>query len=181
MNSKRAIALASATLVAGLVVGNISGAFAARPVAGSADAPTAACESGLRIGPMIRDAGGRMHDILANLTGLSADEVREQRTSGASAAEIAESAGVRVDAVVGAALDARENALDDAVAAGTLTREQADAALERMRERVAERVNSTETGRQGGGMGAQARAGRGPGGERGSGGACGTGVCPNTQ
>lgn len=170
MNSKRAIALASATLVAGLVIGNISGAFAVLPAAGSTDTTTAASGSGLRIGPMIRDAGGRMHDILANLTGLSADEIREQRTSGASAAEIAESAGVEADAVVDAALDVRENALDEAVEAGTLTSEQADAALERMRERVAERVNSTETGRQGGGMGAQARGGSGSG-----------GVCPNTQ
>ena len=192
MNKKRAIALASATLVAGLVIGNISGAFAIQPSAG--DGVPATNESRVRIGPMMRDAGGRMLDTLAALTGRTTDEIRDQRAAGESVADIAESAGVDVDAVLDTTLDARAGALDDAVAAGEITREQADAALERMQERLRERVTSTETGRGAGcDIGTQARGergqdgeramrgGRGSGGERGFGGARGGGVCPNAQ
>lgn len=193
MNKKRAIALASAALVAGLVIGNISGAFAVVEPSQS-DGERNANENRMRIGPMMRDAGGRMIDTLADLTGLTAEDVRDQRAAGESVADIAGSAGVDVDAVVDTTIDARENALDDAVAAGALTREEADAALERMRERMQERVTSAETGRGVEcGMGAQARGGRnqneergqrggrGFAGERGFDGACGASVCPNAQ
>ncbi len=193
MNKKRAMALAAAALVAGLVIGNISGAFAVRPDVPAGDRTVAACGDGLRLGPMMRDAGGRLLDILANLTGLSTDEVAEKRAAGESPAEIAADAGVSAEALVDAALDVREDALDEAVAAGAVTREQADAALERMRERLTERVQSTDTGRGGGcGMGGQARARgeRGLDGERGFGGGRGfkgeRGLgqcdgCPNAQ
>lgn len=195
MNKRRAMTLAAAALVAGLVIGNISGAFAVRPDVDEGEQTRAACESGLRLGPMMRDAGGRMLDILTNLTGLSADEVAEKRAEGESPAQISENAGVSVDELVDGAIDVREAALDEAVVAGTITREQADAALERMRERFTERVQSTETGRGGGcGMGGQMRArgergldgergfggGRGMMGERGLGGGQCEG-CPNAQ
>ena len=181
MNRKRAIALAAATLVAGLVIGNMASAFAAR----NAEAPRsnqtrtqAACEgTGARIGPMMRDAGGRLADIVANLTGLSADEVAAQRADGESIADVGASAGVSSDAIVNAALEARTAALDEMVAAGSITQEQADVMIDRMSDRLAERVTSTETGPNGCGTG----GGRGfGGGGRGQGsGACG--ACPNAQ
>ncbi|MBE0416853.1 MAG: DUF2680 domain-containing protein [Coriobacteriia bacterium] len=184
MNKKRAIALAAATLVAGLVIGNMASAFAAR----NAEAPRPdwaasgeACEGqGLRLGPMMRDAGGHLLDIVADLTGLSADDVAAKRADGESIADIAASANVDADEVVDAALEARKTVLDEMVAAGTITQEQADAMLERMSDRLTERVTSTDTGRNGFGMG----SGRGPGGgERGFGGQ-GSGACgayPNSQ
>ena len=193
MNKKRAMALAAASLVAGLVIGNIGGAFAVRPDVNTDRQTTAACGGGLRIGPMMRDAGGRLLDILSDLTGLTNDEVAEKFAAGATPAEIAEGAGVSADALVDAALEARASALDEAVAAGAVTREQADAALERMRERLTERVQSAESGRGGGyGMGGQSRArgergldgGRGFGGGPGFSGERGLGQCdgcPNAQ
>ncbi len=201
MNTKRVIAIAAATLVAGLVIGQISGAFAAR----SAEAPLqnqaaqgAACSgTGLRIGPMMRDAGARMLDIVADLTGLSTEEVAERRAGGESIEDIAASEGVDSADVVAAAIDTRKAALDELVADGTITQEQADEMLERMSTRLSERIDSTEAGRggcgTGGGRGGCGMGGGrggfgGPGGGQGScggpggqgaGGACG--ACPNGQ
>jgi hypothetical protein len=181
VNTKRVIAIAAATLVAGLVIGQMSGAFAAR----STEAPVqnrgaagAACEgSGLKLGPMMRDAGGRLLDIVADLTGLTTEEVAEQRAGGASISDIAASEGVEADAVVDAALDARKTALEELVADGTITQEQADEMLERMSTRLSDRITSTETGRNGCGAG----VGRGSrGGGRGQGGGF-CGACPNGQ
>jgi hypothetical protein len=192
VNTKRVIAIASATLVAGLVIGQMSGAFAAR----SAEAPlqnrgaeSAACNgSGVKFGPTMRDAGGRLLDIVADLTGLSTEEVAEQRAEGESIADIAASKEVEADAVVDAALDARKAALDELVADGTITQEQADEMLERMSTRLSDRITSTETGNNGcgaggpgvGGGGGNGDGGRGKGGGRGGGGgSCGS--CPNGQ
>lgn len=180
MNKKHAIALAAATLVAGLVIGNMASAFAAR----NAEAPRPdraatgmPCEGrGLKLGPMMRDAGGRMLDIVADLTGLSTDEVAARRADGESIADIAASANVSTEEVVDAAIQARKAALDEMVAAGTITQERADVMLDRMNDRLSERVTSTDTGRNGRGMG----GGRGPGDGRGQGaGTCG--ACPNGQ
>ncbi|MBW6467608.1 MAG: YckD family protein [Coriobacteriia bacterium] len=180
MNKKRAIALAAATLVAGLVIGNMASAFAAR----SAEAPRsnqtqtqAACEgTGARIGPMMRDAGGRLSDVVASLTGLSADDVATKRADGESIADVGASAGVSSDEIVTAALEVRTAALDEMVAAGSITQEQADVMIDRMTDRLAERVTSTDTSANGCGNG----GGRGFGGGRGQGsGACG--ACPNAQ
>lgn len=169
MNRKRIVALTVAALVAGLVVGNMASAFAVRPALDRQPVESASCGSGLRLGPMMRAAGGRMVDVVANLTGLSVDEIADRRASGESIATIAESAGVSADKVVNTTLDVRKKALNKAVANGDLTREQADAALERMRERLTERVTSTERGRRMGGRGGQA------------GGACGGEACSSAQ
>jgi hypothetical protein len=182
VNKKRAIALAAATLVAGLVIGNLGSAFAARNV----DAPRQnraasgqACNGeGFSFGPMMRDAGGRMLDIVADLTGLSSEDVAERRAGGESVADIATSAGIEADEVVSTALETRRAALDDMVAAGTITREQADAMLDRMSDRLSDRVTSADAGRTGRGMGGGGR-GAGGGFGRQGGGACG--ACPNAQ
>jgi len=199
VNTKRVIAIAAATLVAGLVIGQISGAFAARPAEAplrDQAAPGAACDGGgLRIGPMMRDAGARLLDIVADLTGLSTEAVAERRAAGESIADIAASEGVSSEDVVAAATDARKVALDELVADGTITQAQADEMLERMSARLSERIDSAETGRGGcglGGGGCGASGGRGgfggPGGGRGgcggqggqgAGGACG--ACPSGQ
>lgn len=188
MSKRRAIALVAAGLVAGLVIGNMAIATAAGP----ADAPRAgatvaeACTgAALRMGGMMRDAGGRLLDIVADLTGLSTDEVKEQRAAGESIANIAASAGVDSDEVVDAALETREQLLAEKVADGTITQEQADAMLEQMSERLADRITSTETGRNGGrGLGAGPGGGNGPrGGGKGqqrAGCGMGTGACPGT-
>ena len=189
MNTKRVISIAAATLVAGLVIGQMSGAFAARSTEAplqSRGAESAVCNgSAVKLGPMMRDAGGRLLDIVADLTGLSTEEVAEQRAGGRSIADIAASKDVEADAVVEAALDARKAALDELVANGTITQEQADEMLERMSTRLSDRITSTETGSNGCGAGgpgggSNGDGGRGMGGGRGGGGgSCGS--CPNGQ
>jgi len=127
------------------------------------------------MGQAIRDAGGRLVDIVSNLTGLSVEEVQAQRAAGNSVADIAEANGVSVEAVVSEALAARKAILDAKVADGAITQEQADIAYEQMTERITERVSTDEVGRPSW----AGSAGRGGMGGQGAG-ACG-GVCTVTQ
>ena len=177
MKRSKSLALVSAGLILGLVFGTVGYAVAA-PVDAAPTSPVAA--TGLQMGRAIRDAGARMVDILAGLTGLSTDEIALQRANGTSVATIAESEGVELDAVVAKALEARKAILAERVADGTLTQDAADAALARMTDRIEERVTSTEVGAPGW---AGKRGGMGAGGGRGSGGGmgAGAGTCAVTQ
>lgn len=169
MKKSKAIALLSAGLVAGLVLGTVGVSYAAT----GTDGQTAACGIGARAGQSMRDAGGRLADIVAGLTGLTVDEVRAERRSGRSIADIAEANGVSGEDVIREALAARKAVLDERVADGTLTQEQADAAYAQMTERLSERVAADETG-------APAWSGRGRGRMDGAGqGACG--ACATNQ
>lgn len=154
MNKNRAIALAAATLVAGLVIGQLSGAFAARSAGTSPsdnEARNEACNGeGMRLGAAMHDSHARMRDIVADLTGLSTEELAEQRASGKSLADIAAAKGVPTEKVVDATLEARKAALDKAVSGGTITRAHADEMLEHMNDRISNRIAATSTNRQGG-------------------------------
>jgi hypothetical protein len=176
MKKGKSIALVTAGLVAGIVLGSVSFATAA-PADYTPTNTVAAC--GLQIGQSLRDAGGRLIDVVADLTGLSTDEVAAQRADGKSIATIAEENGVESDAVVDEAMSLRKAALDERVADGTLTQEQADAMLEQMTERLGERVDTTEVGPPSW-SGGQGRGGMGGGqGMRGAG--AGTGICIATD
>lgn len=169
MKKRNVIALVGAALVMGLVTGTVATGFAAtsKP-ATTAGSAAAAC--GLRLGGAMRDAGGRLSDVVAKLTGLDADDVQASRTAGESFADIADAKGVSADAVVDEALKVREGVLAERVQSGAITQEQADAALAQMETRLTDRVNSTDAGCTGnGGMGG-GRGGRGMGG-----GGCGMG------
>lgn len=187
MKKSKTLALVTAGLVAGLVLGSIGVSYAAEETETTAPA---AC-TGIRMGEAIRGAGARLIDVLADLTGLSTDEIAAERAAGNSVADIAEANGVPADEVVVAALAARRAILDEKVADGTITQEQADLALERMTERLTDRVASDETGRpawagagrgMGRGMGGGQGAGQGgQGGCAGQGGQGGCGACTVTQ
>ena len=145
MDKRKLITLVAAALTAGLAFGGASAAYAA---------PTdVAGRPGLgprvRMGLAIRDAGGTLVDVVADLTGLDPKEVIELRESGESFGQIAEDNGSSADEVLDQALEIRKELLDAKVADGTITQAQADAIYERMAERLAERVGSTETGRPG--------------------------------
>lgn len=133
----KAVGLVAVGLVAGLVLGTVGVSYAAT---GTGD--PGSCGLGVRMGQSIRDAGGRLIDIVAELTGLSADEVQAARAEGDSIAEIAEASGVSSDQVVDQALEVRKEALDAQVASGAITQEQADDAYSRMSARIAERVTA---------------------------------------
>lgn len=173
MSKGKAFALVAAGLVAGLVLGSIGVAGAATaPAATSSQSASAApewCPSPVwRAGQAVRDAGGRLIDIVADLTGLSTDQVAAKRADGQSFEQIAESEGVSSDDVVAEALKVRKELLDQKVEDGTITQQQADAMLENMKTRLTERVTSTDA--RGGGRGGM---GRGRMGASGFGGACG--------
>lgn len=140
MNKRSVLALLSAGLVAGLVFGSVGAAYAAT------DTTTNPLGAGARMGQAIRDAGGRLIDILADLTGLSVEDIQAERAAGNSISDIAEANGVSTDAVVSDALAARKAILDAKVADGSITQEQADLAYEQMTERVTERVSTDEVG-----------------------------------
>lgn len=172
MKRSKAFALAAAALAAGLVLGSLSIASAATETTST----TEPLGYGLRMGVAIRDAGARMVDILADLTGLSVDTIEDRRQDGESVADIAKSEGVDSSTVVDTAIEARSKLLDEKVADGTITADQKAEVLERMTDRLNDRVNSTEVGGFGGGMG------RGMGGGMGRGAGAGTcGGCAVTE
>lgn len=176
MKKSKVVALVAAALVAGLVLGSI-GLASAAPAADTSATAGVAQGYRLRMGSAMRDAGARMVDILAKLTGLSEDDIYARRTAGESVADIAKSEGVETATVVDQALDARAAILDAKVADGTIDAETRDEVLARMTDRINERVNSTELG---GGMGRGCGVGGGQGamgGGRGAG-ACGSCTAP---
>jgi len=127
----------------------------------------------------VRDAGGRLLDVVAKLTGLTEEDVAAKRAAGQSIAQIAKDEGVSSDKVVDEALKVREQLLAEKVKDGTITQAQADQALATMKTRLTERVDSTAACGSGGGCG-MGGGGRGMGGGRGAGrgaGGCGTGAC----
>lgn len=174
MSKMRVTAAIVAALVVGLVAGNVVSGFAATAPAPSATETAGPLAGlGLKMGAAIREAGGRMVDTLAKLTGLSVDQIHEQRLAGKSIADIAKAEGVDPDKVVSDTVAVRKQMLDKLVAEGTITAEQRDAALERMTTRMKDRVDSTELGR---GMG-RGRGGRGMGGGAFGGSGQGAGGC----
>ncbi len=177
MKRSKAFTMAAAALVAGLILGSMSIASAAPTTDATTGEPLG---YGLRMGIAIKDAGARMVDIVADLTGLSVQDVQDRREAGETVAQIAKSEGVETATVVDKALAAREAILDQKVADGTITAETKAAMLDRMTDRVNERVTSTEACGVGGGMGGQ---GRGMGGGRGQGAGCGAGAgaCAATE
>jgi len=168
MNKSKAVMLVSAGLVAGLVLGSVGVSYAAT----GSGSTTPVLGAGIRMGQAIRDAGGRLVDIVAELTGLSVEDVRAQRAEGNSIADIAEANGVAAEAVVSDALAARKAILDAKVAQGTITQEQADVAYAQMTERITERVSTDEVGRPAWGGAGCATGGRGTMGGQGTYGGC---------
>jgi len=175
MNATRITAAVVAALVAGAVMGKVTSGFAATAPA-PAPAQSAPAGLGLRLGTAMRDAGARLVDVVAKLTGLDADDVLAKRQAGTSYEQIAKDAGVSTDKVIDQSLAVRKGILDDKVKAGTITADQADAALDRMETRLNDRISATDdsctgAGGQGGGMG------RGRGGAGGGGRGMGAGAC----
>ncbi len=168
MGKGRVVAIAAAALVAGLVLGSFGLASAATTTS------TPGAGFGARMGAMWN--GSTLADIVAKLTGLSADQVRTDRQAGKSFEQIAGAKNVSADKVVSAALDARKAALDAAVKDGRITQAQADTAYANMKSRITTKVGSTAPGCTGAGLG----SGGGFGGGRGRGGGCG-GACLGTS
>lgn len=125
-------------------------AFAATYGAGAPGLGIANCGQGR--GPMM-GTGVRGIDTAAEVLGMDVADLAAERQAGKSLAEIAASKGVSTDSLISALLAAREAALDEAVASGRITQEQADYMLEHMSENIADRIDDTEVGPRGGSRG----------------------------
>jgi len=95
--------------------------------------------------------GFSLVDATAEATGLTVDEVIAALQEGQTFAQIAEEQGVDLQAIVDAFLADRQAALEQAVADGRLTQEQADEMLAEMTEHVSEHLEETWTPRAFGG------------------------------
>jgi len=114
-----------------------------------------------QMGPMMGPQAMLGLDTVAKLLGEDPATIAAERQGGKSLAEIAAARGVSEEALVQALLDAHRAALDAAAAAGRITREQADAMLGVMGERIAQAIHRTDTGPFGRGFGRGAGLGRG--------------------
>lgn len=177
MKMRRTTILVVAALALALLAGNaMIGVAAPASDPAATVAATGFTGMGLRLGAAMRDAGGRLADVVARLTGSDVDDVITKRMAGESFADIAAEDGIGSDAVVDEALKVRTDLLAERVKDGTITQDQADAALARMKTRLTERVESTdEACGAGGGFGRGGGGGRGAGGGRGPGGGMGMG------
>ncbi|HWG92642.1 MAG TPA: hypothetical protein VNU66_00250 [Mycobacteriales bacterium] len=84
---------------------------------------------------------GRHLDAAAEALGISRDELRTALRDGQSLAEVAEANGVERQALVDALVAAASEHLDEQVAEGDLTQEQADERKAELAERVEEMVD----------------------------------------
>lgn len=119
-------------------------------------------------GPMGGDHGGRGGhggrgpglEVVASTLGMTAEEVREAISNGQTLAQLAEANGSSGEALIDAILAEMTTHLDEKVAAGDLTQEEADAKLAEAATRVTEFVNNTgEAGPMGGGPGGRGHHG----------------------
>ena len=94
-------------------------------------------ERGFRHGGFI----GKL-DAAADYLGLTEAQLRSQLESGKSLAQVAQAQGKSVSGLVDALVGAAKKHLDKAVAAGRLTKAQADEMLAGLRTRIASLVNS---------------------------------------
>ncbi len=138
------VLVASVLLVFPLVVGAQDG----QP---PADAPLYQGGRGRRGGGNGWMGGGiSLVEATAEATGLAVEDVVAALQGGQSFADIASGAGVSLQAIVDVAVAQRAAALEEAVAGGRFTQEQADTMLASMAEHLLDQLNAEWTA---GGMG----------------------------
>jgi uncharacterized protein YidB (DUF937 family) len=129
------------------------------------------------VGGLCRGLGG-VADSLAELFGISADELARARDEGKTLSDLAQEKGVSEERVLNTVLAGRREALNKAVAEGRVTQQQADAMLERMETRAKNALDGSLNPARGCGAsgGASGGAGGGPGWRQGGCGAPGAGT-----
>jgi hypothetical protein len=89
-----------------------------------------------KCGQTIQKGYGMMSDAIANLLGMSQEEIQTERESGKSIAEIAQEKDITEQILVDSMLEAKTQRFQEAVTNGYLTLEQADERLEWMKEKI---------------------------------------------
>jgi hypothetical protein len=84
------------------------------------------------------------NEAVAELLGLTPEELHDAKEAGSSLAEVAASQGVSVDDVIQTIVDEKAEHLAEEVAEGDLTQAEADARLAEIEARTADRVNGTD-------------------------------------
>jgi hypothetical protein len=106
-------------------------------------------------------AGGQ--DAVADLLGLTQEELQAARLDGQSLVQIAEDQGKSEENLISSILNAKRDALVKLVADGKLTGDQADLMIQNMTDRVKTMVNRTDVGPAFGQGGARGMMGQGAG------------------
>ncbi|WP_258360420.1 hypothetical protein [Moorella sulfitireducens (nom. illeg.)] len=91
-------------------------------------------------------AQGGILGILSKILGLDLADLRAERQAGKSIAEIAAEHGISKDQLVDTIMAERQKLLDEKVAAGQITPEQASYCLENMKERIGQNLERTTVG-----------------------------------
>ncbi|MBC8448787.1 MAG: hypothetical protein H8D78_13650 [Chloroflexi bacterium] len=104
--------------------------------------------------------------VAADQLGLTVDELLAELEDGRSIADVAEQEGVNAQTIADAFIAVRTERLDEVVAEGRITQEQADEMLAHMTEEVAEHLNEPFDERHGSGDYRDEPLGFGRGGQR---------------
>lgn len=105
---------------------------------------------------------GAASEAVQELLGMEQDELREALQSGQTLAEVAEANGVSTDVLVDTIVSDANERLDEKVAEGVITAEEADEKRENLEERAIARVNGERPERPEGFDGPGPRGDRGP-------------------
>ncbi len=98
--------------------------------------------------------------VLSELSGLSVEEIREQRVEGTSLGDIAEANGVTKDAYIAELVSRATAAIDAAVEAGRLSEERAQTMKDGLADRVESIVTNADEPGRGHGWGRGFRGGK---------------------
>jgi hypothetical protein len=144
--------IGAAAVIAGVGLGSVAGAlFGAPSVSGAATAMTdagTAVEAAAHPGPGRGGFGhhGARLEAAADALGMTVEDLRAALRDGQTLAEVAEAQGVDRETLVGALVAAANARLDEAVADGDLTEEEAAERREGIEERVEAMVDGERPG-----------------------------------
>ncbi len=135
MNKKISLGLGALAFALMLIVG-VSAVMAADD-SSSVDSFVSRC------GQSIQKGYGMMSDTIANLLGMSQEEIQTERESGKSIVEIAQEKDVAEQALIDGILEAKIERFQEAVTDGYLTQDQADEKMERMDEKMERKLENS--------------------------------------
>ncbi len=95
-----------------------------------------------KCGQTIQKGYGMMSEIIANILGMSQEEIQTEKENGKSITEIAQEKDIAEQALIDGMLEAKTHNFQEAVENGYLTQEQADERLERMKEKIERKVKN---------------------------------------
>ncbi len=150
------LGIAGLAVLVGVLFGGATIAHAQTPTPvpvppyGSGYGPRGMMGSGYGVMAQYRD---QIHAAIAEALGLSVEEFEAQIAAGKKLPQIASEQGVAIEDVWAAARAAREAAIQQAVADGVITQEQANWMLNHMQQAGAQRRGAGRMGRMNGGFG----------------------------